>query len=291
MNGARRGIAAVAAIVLAAVAGFWFVARDLDRREPGCTITNVNAAANDPAAFDLTHEQADNAATIAAIGRRLGAPNHAVTVALATAMQESKLRNLDGGDRDSLGLFQQRPSQGWGTASQILDPVYAATAFYRRLTAQRNWTELSVTEAAQRVQRSAAPLAYAQWEPLATATARALTGETHTALTCHRLTFETPSANLVDTATVELGTAALSGDHPSARGWAISSWLVARAARLGVDQVNYDGHQWTAESGAWSQIGPPDGALSLHRTTDAAAGPDSAERHGFAGDPPAGQHP
>ncbi len=270
MNGARRGMAAIGVIVLAAVAGLWFVVRDVDRRDAGCTITNVSAAVNDPLTFDLTHEQADNAATIAAVGGRLGVPNHAVTVALATAMQESKLRNLEGGDRDSLGLFQQRPSQGWGTPGQILDPVYAATAFYQRLTAQQGWAELSVTEAAQRVQRSAAPLAYAQWEPLARATARALTGEARAALTCHRLTFESPSASVVDTANTELGTASLSGDHPSARGWAISSWLVAHAARLGVDHVTYDGHQWTAESGTWSQIGPPDGALSMSRAAAAA---------------------
>ncbi len=263
---ATRGMAAFGVVLLVAVAGLWFVLRDLDHRQPGCTISNATAASNQPPTFELTHEQADNAATIAAVGARLGVPNHAVTVALATAMQESKLRNLDGGDRDSLGLFQQRPSQGWGAPSQILDPVYAATAFYQRLMALRDWTALSVTEAAQRVQRSATPLAYAQWEPLARATARALTGETPAALTCHRLTFGIPSASVVDVANAELGTAVLSGNHHApARGWAISSWLVAHAARLGIDQVNYDGHEWTAESGAWTEVGPPDGALTLKR--------------------------
>jgi cell wall-associated NlpC family hydrolase len=90
-------------------------------------------------------------------------------VALATALQESGLRNLTYGDRDSLGLFQQRPSQGWGTAAQILDPVYASTRFYEALQAVSGWQSLTVAQAAQAVQRSAVPDAYATWEPLATA--------------------------------------------------------------------------------------------------------------------------
>jgi hypothetical protein len=80
-------------------------------------------------------------------------------------MQESGLRNLDFGDRDSLGLFQQRPSQGWGTPAQILDPTYAATKFYQKLIAVPGWRQLPLTVAAQRVQVSAYPDAYAKWEP------------------------------------------------------------------------------------------------------------------------------
>ncbi|MFD2121435.1 hypothetical protein ACFSNO_20395, partial [Streptomyces cirratus] len=75
--------------------------------------------------YEMSPEQAGNAATIAAVGVAKGVPDRAVTIALATAMQESGLRNLDHGDRDSLGLFQQRPSQGWGTPQEIRDPVYA----------------------------------------------------------------------------------------------------------------------------------------------------------------------
>ena len=82
---------------------------------------------------DLSTEQAENAATIAAVAVRRGLPARAASIALATAFQESKLRNLDHGDRDSLGLFQQRPSQGWGTAEQIQDPVYATNTFYDAL--------------------------------------------------------------------------------------------------------------------------------------------------------------
>lgn len=129
----------------------------LTRPSPGCVVADDHAVA-------MTVEQADNAATIAGVGSALGMPDHAVTVALATALQESGLRNLSGGDRDSAGLFQQRPSQGWGTYAQVIDLVHAAEAFYQRLRSVADWRTLSVTEAAQVVQHSAGPGAYAQWE-------------------------------------------------------------------------------------------------------------------------------
>src|ERR687889_1246985 len=82
-------------------------------------------------------------------------------------MQESTLRNINYGDRDSLGLFQQRPSQGWGSPAQVLDPVYSTTIFLDKLLQVPNWDRLPVTVAAQTVQRSAFPDAYAKWEGLA----------------------------------------------------------------------------------------------------------------------------
>jgi hypothetical protein len=104
---------------------------------PGCIVTaDAVVASATPVEYFLSEEQAENAATIAAVGIRLGLPDHAVTVALAAALQESGLHNLPDGDRDSAGLFQQRPSQGWGTHAQVLDPVYASTAFYSRLRVQ-----------------------------------------------------------------------------------------------------------------------------------------------------------
>lgn len=228
---------------------------------PGCT-------SGDPDAATLSVEQADNAATVAAVGLAMGMPDHAVTVALATAMQESGLRNLTGGDRDSAGLFQQRPSQGWGTYEQVTDPVYAAGAFYRKLRAQPDWRTMSVTEAAQVVQRSAAPDAYARWEPVARSLARALTGEDPAALTCQGLTLSVPGDDVAALAGAELGTSRLSGPQPQARGWAFASWLVAHAARLGLDGVAYDGRAWTSETGKWQVTGPGDGTLSLHRATN-----------------------
>lgn len=118
-------------------------------------------------AAGLNDEQRRNAATIVATARDMGAPPKAWLVALATAMQESTLRNLDYGDRDSLGLFQQRPSQGWGSPAQVTDPTYATTTFIKHLLAVPGWESMPVTVAAQTVQRSAFPQAYAKWEGLA----------------------------------------------------------------------------------------------------------------------------
>src|SRR5437868_14302602 len=115
--------------------------------------------------YGLDLDQARNATTIAAVGKRLGLPDHAVSIALATAYLESGLHNLNHGDRDSLGLFQQRPSQGWGTPAQILTPHYAAAAFYQHLARVPRWQVLPVTQAAQKVQRSALPNGYSLFEP------------------------------------------------------------------------------------------------------------------------------
>lgn len=109
-------------------------------------------------------EQASNAAIIYNAAASRGLPAQAAVIGIATALQESTLRNLNHGDRDSLGLFQQRPSQGWGTAAQVTDPVYASNKFYDALVKVPNWASLPVTVAAQRVQRSAYPDAYAKWE-------------------------------------------------------------------------------------------------------------------------------
>lgn len=110
-----------------------------------------------------TSEQITNATTIYQIAVALGLPPYAATIALTTALQESGLNNLTHGDRDSLGLFQQRPSQSWGAPAQILDPAYAATAFYRALVKIPDWQSIPAAQAAQDVQRSAFPDAYAHW--------------------------------------------------------------------------------------------------------------------------------
>ncbi|MCR2763422.1 LysM peptidoglycan-binding domain-containing protein [Microbacterium sp. zg.B48] len=126
-------------------------------------------------ASGLDAEQAANAQIIISVGRELGVPDRGIAIALGTAMQESWLRNLDWGDRDSLGLFQQRPSTGWGTPDEVRDPVRAARAFYggpsdpngfvtRGLLDIDGWQSLSFADAAQAVQISAYPDRYAQWE-------------------------------------------------------------------------------------------------------------------------------
>ncbi|WP_461296380.1 C40 family peptidase [Streptomyces harbinensis] len=111
--------------------------------------------------------QVRNAATITAVARGRSLPPRAAVVAVATAIQESSLRTLDHGDRDSVGLFQQRPSQGWGSAAQLRDPVYSSSKFYDALVRVPGWEGAPLTEVAQAVQRSAFPDAYARWEKAA----------------------------------------------------------------------------------------------------------------------------
>ncbi|WP_148613709.1 hypothetical protein [Nocardioides rubriscoriae] len=146
--------------------------------EEGCT------AVVGERSVTLSVEQAENAATIAAVAVRRGLPPRAVSIALATAYQESDLRNVDHGDRDSLGLFQQRPSQGWGSAQQVQDPVHAANAFYDALVEVDGYQSLEITVAAQEVQRSGFPRAYADHESDARVLASALTGESDAAFAC-----------------------------------------------------------------------------------------------------------
>ncbi|QYJ02452.1 hypothetical protein KUV85_08870 [Nocardioides panacisoli] len=172
------GLAALS-LVAAVGIGVIFGAREItDRINPECTVTVGEHTAK------LQREQAENASLITAIARQRGMPARAASIALATAYQESDLYNIDHGDRDSIGLFQQRPSQGWGTEEQIMDPVYATNAFYDALAKVDGYESMVITEAAQEVQRSAFPGAYADHEDDARAIASALTGNSPEALTC-----------------------------------------------------------------------------------------------------------
>jgi cell wall-associated NlpC family hydrolase len=122
-----------------------------------------------PALADLHDAQLANARIIYAVAAGRGLIRRAGIIAIATALQESNLYNLDTAvDHDSLGLFQQRPSQGWGSPAQTLDPVHASDAFYDHLIRVNDWQTIPLSRAAQAVQRSAYPNAYARWEPLAT---------------------------------------------------------------------------------------------------------------------------
>lgn len=244
---------------------------------PGC----VAGTGDGPGStFELSPEQARNAATITAVGTSRGMPERAVTIALATALQESGLRNLDHGDRDSLGLFQQRPSMGWGTAEQIMDPVYAAGKFYEHLAEVPGYSRLPLTVAAQEVQRSGFPQAYAKHEPDATVLMGALTGRESAALTCtvaknaqpgdpSRVREELRGAfgdgvvaarqpadaarDVVVPVRVTEGAAA-SGTGREQRGWALAHWAVAQAEALHIARVSYAGRVWSADDSAdgWS---------------------------------------
>ncbi|WP_437029762.1 heavy metal transporter [Streptomyces sp. enrichment culture] len=179
---ARSGAAAMA---LLAVAGYLTVQYVTGGGgAPGCKVSGGEGGRT---TYEFTPEQAVNAATITAVGTARKLPERAVTIALATALQESTLRNLDHGDKDSLGLFQQRPSQGWGKPEQIMDPAYSAGLFYDHLVEIPGYLDLPLTDAAQRVQRSAFPDAYAKHEPDAALLAAALTGRSAATLTCDGL--------------------------------------------------------------------------------------------------------
>ncbi|MFK0020712.1 heavy metal transporter [Streptomyces sp. NPDC090798] len=179
-----------AVVVMLALAGY--LAVQYLTGGTGAPRCRVVSGKSDGASYEFTPEQAVNAATISAVGTTRGLPERAVAIALATALQESGLRNIQHGDRDSLGLFQQRPSQGWGTTKQIMDPTYAAGMFYEHLAKVPGYTRLPLTVAAQRVQRSGYPQAYAKHEPDATLLAAALTGRAAATLTCEGRPGATP---------------------------------------------------------------------------------------------------
>ncbi|PZA19466.1 hypothetical protein DMO24_20560, partial [Modestobacter versicolor] len=240
----------VVVAVLAAVVGLLW-----DRREEAppsvtsqCTVPGTDV--------QLTTEQGANAATIAAVARSRGLPARATVIALATAQQESRLRNLDYGDRDSLGLFQQRPSQGWGSPEQVQDPVYAAGKFFDRLVEVPGWEAGRLTEVAQAVQRSGFPEAYQQWEPMASAVAGALLATTPDALRC---SFSPTAAGGGDRTAVlteavrrEAGAPTVGSDGAvsvAGAGWPEASWAVAHAERLGVGEILMDGWRWTPLTG------------------------------------------
>ncbi|HEV7871735.1 MAG TPA: hypothetical protein VGO95_10805 [Modestobacter sp.] len=211
--------------------------------------------------LSLTTEQTANAATIAAVARSRGLPARATVIALATAQQESRLRNLDYGDRDSLGLFQQRPSQGWGSPEQVQDPVYAAGKFFDHLVEVPGWETGRLTEVAQAVQRSGFPEAYQQWEPMGSTLTGALLSTAPTPVTCSF----TPAAGIgsvaertavvTDIVRREAGAPTVESDGAisvAGAGWPEASWAVAHAERFQFTEVVLDGWRWTPEVG-WEQ--------------------------------------
>jgi hypothetical protein len=212
-------------------------------------------------ALSLATGQAGIASTIAGIARQDALPPRAVTVAYAAALQESKLQNLHYGDRDSVGVFQQRPSQGWGSTRQLENPVYATTKFFHALTGVHGYLHLPIYQAAQAVQRSADGTAYSQYARPAAALARAFTGRSPHAVWCWFSGTGQGPARLTAAAG---GLAAAFGRLPvrrtadpvlavrvrgAADGWTVAAWLVSHSAAYRIRAVRYDGYQWTAARG------------------------------------------
>jgi hypothetical protein len=219
----------------------------------------------------LDYVQMANAATISAVGIRRRLPEQAVVIALATALQESKLENLDDGDRDSVGLFQQRPSQGWGTPEKIKDPRYAADRFYTALKKVKGWQKMRVTDAAQRVQRSAYPNAYEKWADESAVLARALTGRATGAVACTVTGAPVVRGAAAATALMQglqldwgkgldrkataAQTAGLTVKVTNAStGWRYAHWLVSHASETGLERVRFADLEWHAPDGKWEQV-------------------------------------
>ncbi|EXG80429.1 hypothetical protein [Cryptosporangium arvum] len=263
--------AAVLAVVLVALVTVTIVSvsRLTKLHVPFLSDTCRSYASND--VVRLAPDQLTHAATIVAAAARRDLPERAAAIALATALQESKLRNLDAGDRDSIGLFQQRPSQGWGTPEELSDPRYAAGEFYDHLVRVRGWQKMRLTDAAQAVQRSAHPELYQKWESDATTLAAALLGDEAGAVTCQLrrppdMSGQPASTALVAELAADLGkltvnpsvdgdtpilTVAVGGGAKSRLGWQSAHWFVAKAHEFGVRRVAFDGDVWTADSGKW----------------------------------------
>jgi len=256
---AGRRIVVVAAVFVLGASAVAVVSAIVGRNHrTSLPVACVFGSGSAAAAYTITPEQAQNAAIIAAVALRKGMADHAVTVALAASLQETHLRNLPYGDLDSVGLFQQRPSQGWGTSAQIMDPDYAASTFYDHLARVSGWQAMAVTAAAQLVQHSATPDAYATWEAEARSLASALTGEVPAGLACRLRGFggsaPAPSA-LGQAAATELGAPLLGVPLPAKTGWAVAAWAVAHAYTYHLRSVSFDGWTWTAASGRWVLVG------------------------------------
>ena len=264
MRATRRGRAVSRLVLLGLVLGVgvaaWFGLRGMLSPIPSVSCK----ALAEGRTVELSPEQMGNAATITGIAVRRRLPARAATIAVATAIQESKLVNLDYGDRDSLGLFQQRPSQGWGTPAQVRDPVYAANAFYDVLVKIEGYRSMEITDVAQQVQRSAFPEAYADHEPDARVLASALSGHSTAALSCTLDEDSRPSGfagvqpfetalrrELTTTRPVALnGVAGVRLPISDATAtWAAAQWSVAQAERLGVARVYAGGKVWRRATG------------------------------------------
>lgn len=217
-----------------------------------------------------TAEQTNNIALIVASSIRHGLPARAGTIAVATAIQESSLRNIDYGDRDSVGLFQQRPSMGWGSVEEIMDPYYSTDKFYYSLKHLDGWQHMEVTVAAQRIQVSGFPDAYADHEEEGRLWASALTGHggdvtcdvgdsgpTTARALSERIaadfgadTFDIQIADIGEGETVLVG-----ASSDPVRDAALQQWAVAVASPMNVTASSYNGRSWVRNDNQ-----PPEGS-------------------------------
>ena len=272
-GGFWAGVVFTGAAIGAVVATGYFVANNQPiTHDETCTVTAGGEA------YTQSAEQANYAALVSAVAAKRGLSTFGSTVGIATAMQESGLRNLDYGDRDSLGLFQQRTSQGWGSEDEILDPYFAARNFYKHLAKVDGWEGMRVTDAAQAVQRSGFPEAYEKHAPEAAAWAAAFRGdEAFAAVNCDLDAVSSPSTAKKFSARLEsdwgagaytlvvlgrndravlLGITAASGEASDLD--AIANWSVGVSEAQAVASVTLGSEQWLREQGVVPVATPTD---------------------------------
>lgn len=253
-------------LIAGGVGAFWLLrSRNLTEPVPGqqrCVAT----ANNKSAVVDL--EQAHFASIIAGVAVRRGLPPRAASIALATVYQETGIRNLDYGDRDSVGLFQQRPSQGWGTEKQLMNPAYAAGKFYDALVKMDNWESDDINDVAQKVQRSGNPEAYRDHEADARVLASAFTGQSPAGFSCLdrsgtpgdiqglRSSLQQTFGNIDDSAD---GLVITVRADSSRRAWAYAHYAVANASLYGVTTVKIRNRSWQTQDfnlPDWQEVSP-----------------------------------
>lgn len=258
MAAIRRVLVALvitALVMTGIVVGLW--ALYAWNKEP-MPLTDQCSASVADMTVSVTTEQAENLSMIVGVATQRGLAPRASTIAIATVYQESGIRNLTYGDRDSLGLFQQRPSQGWGSPTEVRDPYHASNRFYEALVKVPDWRNGDVNDVAQEVQRSGHPNGYAKHVENARRLASALTGETPASFTCR--VFDPPTGDpeglatflertlpassrvtrTADEVTIEAESAQLA--------WSAASLSVANHHRFGLAGVDVAGRTWTPSS-------------------------------------------
>ena len=235
-----------------------------------CTATVQGATAT------LDPERAYYAALISGVSVKRGLVPRAASIALATAFQESGMRNLEYGHADSIGLFQQRPSKGWGTVEEIMNPWYSATAFYKALVKVKGWEEDDINDVAQKVQRSAHPEAYRKHVAKSRTLASSLTGQTPASFSCAVRSSGDPDpegmagylkqtfGKAIELVTTDTGLTVSAKDTTVA--WSVAHASIAGTERYGLAGVTIGDWSWTHDPwspAAWHGPGNPEGPTKL----------------------------
>ena len=272
-----RGTAALTAAVLAIAVGLYLAFQHIQAVSSGCQVNSGSEAVS------LDTEQGAIAATIAGVAHEHHLATGAVTIAYAAAMQESHLHNLASGDLDSVGVFQQRPSEGWGSPAQLRDPAYATGRFFDALVRVPGYLNIPVADAAQDVQHSADGSAYSNYQQEAAQMAAGFTGQRPHAVWCW---YHPGSAGTPQIAAVRNGLrhafgplslretgAQRGGNHAAdvraprhAVGWTVAGWLVTHATEYRISNVRYAGYQWSesaADRGWTRDPSAPSGSVEL----------------------------